>query len=328
MSPRKNPQSYPTPTSAEATAIEQLMEHFKRNPHEAPATLLEVQKGKLFKRAQQKEEDRIPSYQNIGQLSSECMKSISSALMPELTEQVWQRIQRANKPAAGDPDKTRVESKIFYKLTGEKPTGPLVCCSKALLTEIYLAQANERATKRSIVLNADFTLDLEKGGCYDWGPEHQTCDSEVVYKTVVHSSGVSAALPERRLFLKGKVELRKNYLDDGCFIYDTEDKTSLKVLDRFVGSGAAPFLISAKSIAKNATFKTRVEENLDLDNKKLDLEEEDNEKKGVCVRQKKRKLMRVGSLSDMQVPQTLAAPSAAGSSGGGANVDPEARGDA
>ena len=315
MSPRKNPHSttYPTATSAEATAIEHIVDHFRRNPHEAPVTLLEVQKGRLFKRSQQKEEDRIPRYQNIGQVSSDVMKHICTALMPQLTVDVWARLQRANKPGTtADGDKTRIENKIFYKLTGERSNAPLVCCSRGLLTEIYVAQAAARPVGRTVVLNADFTLDLENGGCYRWGQEQETIAAGKVYTSIVHCSGAEAMLPERRVFLKGRVELRKNYLDDGCVIYDVDEKSSFKVIDRFVEQRVAPFLVTTKSVAKGTEFKTRVEENNELENKRLELDEEGDLQAGaVAASGKKRKLMRVGSLSDLAVPSSLAASSPA-----------------
>ena len=76
-------------------------------------------------------------------------------------------------------------------MTGEKPSSPLVCCSKRLLYALYLEEQQQSYT-RPLKIKPDFDIDYPTDGVYKLSGIKVIAD-ESVYTTLIHISGTQAS---------------------------------------------------------------------------------------------------------------------------------------
>lgn len=188
----KSDKAYPTASAGEKHAIAMINEYFLANPSQAPACYMLIQKGTLQSKTKQHEEDRIPAYSTISGVSSEVVRAVCTAIHPELTEPVWMKIMQNNKTLSTSGEKTKVEFKIFYYLTGEKPCDPLVCYSRRLLAEIYQSESEKRG-HRPLHIEPDFKVDFAEHGCYCFTNLQEDNEGNEVWKAIKHVSGEEAS---------------------------------------------------------------------------------------------------------------------------------------
>ena len=156
----------PQPTNAERQAMKSINDYYQWNCSEAPAAYLCIISGNLNAKSAVRGEDQIPNYTCVSQLSLEVIKGICTKLQPSLTPIVGAKICKVNRHVHKEEKiNQQIEYRVSYFLTGEKPGSALLCCSKALMEEMYNFE-RDNAHPRNLVLEDDFTIDFKRHGIY------------------------------------------------------------------------------------------------------------------------------------------------------------------
>ena len=176
-------------TTAEKKAIREIHNYFLEHPSEAPSSLLLLQDGTFKAKTAQLDVDAIPGYSSISQVSSDTIRGVCSALQPSLTDDIRVKILRKGKDVRADGNNKKIEYRIYYLMTGDKPASPLICCSKQLLNQIHV-QEQLCSHHRPLVLSPDFSVDFVNNGVFKL--VDIVDGEEPVYSFLLHISGVKA----------------------------------------------------------------------------------------------------------------------------------------
>ena len=176
-------------TPAEKNTIKEINNYFLEDPAEAPSSLMLLRDGTFKAKVNQLDGDAIPPYSSISSVSSETIRGVCTSLQPSLTDDVWVKIMRKGKDVKSNGMDQKIEFRIFYLMTVEKPSSPLIACSKMLLQQIC-AQEHEQTVDRQLIVCEDFSVDFTFNGVLKLvdiidGPEP-------VYDSWLHISGVKA----------------------------------------------------------------------------------------------------------------------------------------
>ena len=173
--------------------MKSINDYFQWNCSEAPAAYLSIISGNINAKSQVNDEDQIPNYTCVSQLSLEIIKSICSKLQPSLTTIVWAKISKVNKRVhIDDKINHKIEYRIFYMLTGERPGSPLLCCSKSLTEEMYKFE-RDNTHPRNLILEDDFTIDFKKNGIYQLEGEKLGFNKALCFTHLRHLGGRKAS---------------------------------------------------------------------------------------------------------------------------------------
>ena len=153
------------PQQQRKKAIREIHNYFLEHPAEAPSSLLLLQDGTFRADISQIDADAIPACSSISQVSSDTIRGVCSALQPSLTDDIWIKIMRKGKDVRADGNNQKIEYRIYYLMTGDKPASPLICCSKQLLNQIHV-QEQLWTHHRPLVLSTDFSVDFVNNGVY------------------------------------------------------------------------------------------------------------------------------------------------------------------
>ena len=88
---------YPAATAAEKQAQKEIEIFVLQNPSSAPSALLTIKSGSIFAKSAAVDDDIIPPYASVSQVSSEVVKGVCSTLQADLTEEVWLKLQKKHK---------------------------------------------------------------------------------------------------------------------------------------------------------------------------------------------------------------------------------------
>ena len=179
---------YPSATAAEKQAQKEIEIYFLQNPAHAPSALLTIKSGSIFAKSAALDNDLIPAYSSASQVSSEVVKGVCSTLQEDLAEEVWLKLQKKHKDCKQDGNNSKIEQRIFYLMTGEKPSSALVCCSKKVLYALYWEE-QRLSYPRPLRIKPDFDIDYQTDGVYKLSGIKLIGD-ESVYTTLVHISSV------------------------------------------------------------------------------------------------------------------------------------------